>query len=268
MKNITVSVVVSTYNWPEALELCLLSIANQTVLPNEVVVGDDGSRDDTRRLIERMRPQLPYKLIHVWQEDKGFRLAAICNRALARCTSDYVIKIDQDIIMDPHFVEDHIRHAERGYYISGSRAKLTEPFTKKILASKNYKLSPFTCGVIRKFNAMRIPWLTKFFYKYMLNKLDRGCNMSFWRDDLYAVNGYDGDMVGYGNEDIDLSARMRALGVKKRTIKFSCIEYHIWHKETESKFDDELRSRNIALRESNSATGRIRIENGIDKYLE
>ena len=268
MKNITVSVVVSTYNWPEALELCLLSIANQTVLPNEVVVGDDGSRDDTRRLIERMRPQLPYKLIHVWQEDKGFRLAAICNRALARCTSDYVIKIDQDIIMDPHFVEDHIRHAERGYYISGSRAKLTEPFTKKILASKNYKLSPFTCGVIRKFNAMRIPWLTKFFYKYMLNKLDRGCNMSFWRDDLYAVNGYDGDMVGYGNEDIDLSARMRALGVKKRTIKLSCIEYHIWHKETESKLDDEIRSLNIALRESNSATGRIRIENGIDKYLE
>ncbi len=268
MKNITVSVVVSTYNWPEALELCLLSIANQTVLPNEVVVGDDGSRDDTRRLIERMRPQLPYKLIHVWQEDKGYRLAAICNRALARCTSDYVIKIDQDIIMDPHFVEEHIRHAERGYYISGSRAKLTEPFTKKILASKNYKLSPFTCGVIRKFNAMRIPWLTKFFYKYMLNKLDRGCNMSFWRDDLYAVNGYDGDMVGYGNEDIDLSARIRALGVKKRTIKFSCIEYHIWHKETESKFDDELWSHNVALRESNSATGRIRIENGIDKYLE
>lgn len=268
MKNITVSVVVSTYNWPEALELCLLSIANQTVLPNEVVVGDDGSRDDTRRLIERMRPQLPYKLIHVWQEDKGYRLAAICNRALARCTSDYVIKIDQDIIMDPHFVEDHIRHAERGYYISGSRAKLTEPFTKKILASKNYKLSPFTCGVIRKFNAMRIPWLTKFFYKYMLNKLDRGCNMSFWRDDLYAVNGYDGDMVGYGSEDTDLSARIRALGVKKRTIKFSCIEYHIWHKETESKSDNELRSHNIALRESNSSTGRIRIENGIDKYLE
>lgn len=267
MKNITASVVVSTYNWPEALELCLLSIANQTVLPNEVVVGDDGSRDDTRQLIERMRPQLPYKLIHVWQEDKGFRLATICNRALARCTSDYVIKIDQDIIMDPHFVEDHVRHAERGYYISGSRAKLTEPFTKKILASKNYKLSPFTNGVIRKFNAMRIPWLTKFFYKYMLNKLDRGCNMSFWRDDLYAVNGYDGDMVGYGNEDIDLSARIRALGVKKRTIKFSCIEYHIYHPEASSKFDDNVWKRNRALREKNASDGIIKIKNGIDQFL-
>lgn len=268
MKNITTSVVLATYNWPQALELCLLSIANQTILPNEVVVADDGSRDETRQLIDRMRPQLPYKLIHVWQEDKGFRVATICNKAFAKCTSDYIIQIAQDIIMDTHFVEDHIRHAERGYYISGSRAKLTEPFTKKLIQRKIYKLSPFTCGVIRKFNAIRIPWLTKYFYKYRLYKLDRGCNMSFWRDDLYAVNGYDGDMVGYGNEDIDLSARIRAFGVKKRTIKFSCIEYHIWHKETESKFDDELWSHNVALRESNSATGRIRIENGIDKYLE
>lgn len=267
MKKITTSVVLATYNWPEALELCLLSIANQTVLPEEVVVGDDGSRDDTRQLIDRMRPQLPYKLIHVWQEDEGFRVATICNKAFAKCTSDYIIQIAQDIIMEPHFIEDHIRHAERGYYISGSRAKLTEPFTKKILASKNYKFSPFTNGVIRKFNAIRIPWLTKFFYKYMLNKLDRGCNMSFWRDDLYAVNGYDGDMVGYGSEDIDLSARIRALGVKKRTIKFSCIEYHIYHPEASSKSDDNLRKRNRALRERNASDGIIKIKNGIDQYL-
>lgn len=267
MKKITTSVVLATYNWPEALELCLLSIANQTVLPEEVVVGDDGSRDDTRQLIDRMRPQLPYKLIHVWQEDEGFRVATICNKAFAKCTSDYIIQIAQDIIMEPHFIEDHIRHAERGYYISGSRAKLTEPFTKKILASKNYKFSPFTNGVIRKFNAIRIPWLTKFFYKYMLNKLDRGCNMSFWRDDIYAINGYDGDMVGYGNEDIDLSARIRALGVKKRTIKFSCIEYHIYHPETSSKFDDNVWKRNRALREGNASGGVIKVKNGIDQYL-
>lgn len=267
MKKITASVVLATYNWPEALELCLLSIANQTVLPEEVVVGDDGSRDETRQLIERMRPQLSYKLIHVWQEDKGFRVATICNKAFAKCTSDYIIQIAQDIIMEPHFIEDHIRHAERGYYISGSRAKLTEPFTKKILASKIYKFSPFTNGVIRKFNAIRIPWLTKFFYKYMLNKLDRGCNMSFWRDDLYAVNGYDGDMVGYGSEDTDLSARIRALGVKKRTIKFSCIEYHIYHPETSSKFDGDARKRNQALREGNAAGGVIKVKNGIDQYL-
>lgn len=267
MKKITTSVVLATYNWPEALELCLLSIAAQTILPEEVVVGDDGSREETRLLIERMRPNLPYKLIHVWQEDKGFRVATICNKAFAKCTSDYVIQIAQDIIMDPHFIEDHLRHAERGYYLSGSRAKLTESFTKKFLKGNNIMLSPFTCGVIRKFNALRIPSLTKIFYKYRLEKLDRGCNMSFWRDDLYAVNGYDGDMVGYGNEDIDLSARIRALGVKKRTIKFSCIQYHIYHPETSSKFDDETWKRNTERRESNSEKGIIKIKNGIDQYL-
>ena len=91
--------------------------------------------------------------------------------------------------------------------------------------------------------------------------------MSFWRDDLYAVNGYDGDMVGYGSEDTDLTARIRALGVKKRFVKFSCIEYHIYHDETGSKFDSDLRKHNIALRESNAANGVIRIKNGIDQFL-
>lgn len=267
MKKITTSVVLATYNWPEALKQCLLGIARQTVLPDEVVVADDGSREETRRLVDEMRPVLPYKLLYVWQEDEGFRVATICNKAFAKCTGDYIIQIAQDIIMDSHFVEDHIRHAAPGYYISGSRAKLTESFTKKLLENGFGRLSPFTCGVIRKFNAIRIPWLTRFFYKYKLHKLDRGCNMSFWRKDLYAINGYDGDMVGYGSEDYDLSLRIRALGVKKRCIKFSCIEYHIYHDETPSKNNEELRERNRVLRRKNTSNGIVRVSNGIDQYL-
>ena len=122
----TASVVVSIYNWKEALELVLLSAKRQTVLPKEMVIADDGSRDDTRELIDRMREQMPFPLIHVWQEDKGFRLALAANQAFARCTGDIIIQIGGDIIMERHFVEDHLRHSERGYYLSGSRSKLTQ----------------------------------------------------------------------------------------------------------------------------------------------
>lgn len=263
----TTSIVVCTYNWPEALELVILSASRQTVIPNEVVIADDGSRDNTKELIDRMRPNMPFKLLHAWQEDKGFRLATAANRAFAMCTSDYIIQIGGDIIMDKHFVEDHIRHAATGYYLSGSRGKLTDKLSQKFFKCHDYSLSPFTIGVTRKLNVIRLPFFTPLFYKYKLYKLDRGCNMSFWREDLYAVNGYDGDMVGYGNEDTDLSARIRRLGVKKRCIKFSCIEYHIYHDETPSKNDKMLRSHNRDLEKSNTANNIIRIKNGIDRYL-
>ncbi len=39
-----VSLVISTYNWKEALKLCLLSVTKQTLIPTEVIIADDGSR--------------------------------------------------------------------------------------------------------------------------------------------------------------------------------------------------------------------------------
>lgn len=263
----TASIVTTAYNWKEALELVLLSASRQTVLPVEVVVADDGSRPDTRELIDRMRPTLPFPVKHVWQEDKGFRLALAADRAFAQCTGDIVIKIDGDIIMERHFVEDHIRHSQRGFYIGGSRSKLTDELSQRLFAAHDFKLSWLTKGVTRKLNAMRIPWLTPHLYNYHTQKRIKGCNMSFFRDDLYAVNGFDGDMVGYGSEDTDLAHRIERLGRKRRTVKFSCIEYHLYHDETGSKFNTELRRHNINLRDQHDAQGVVKIKNGIDQFL-
>ncbi|NQD72201.1 glycosyltransferase, partial [Sphingobacterium shayense] len=43
----TVSLIISTYNWPAALELVLLSVAKQSILPEQIIIADDGSRQDT-----------------------------------------------------------------------------------------------------------------------------------------------------------------------------------------------------------------------------
>lgn len=264
----TASIVISTYNWKEALELTLLSAARQTVLPKEVIIADDGSRSDTRELIDRMRPAMPFPLIHVWQEDKGFRKALAMNQAFARLTADIVINIDGDIIMERHFVEDHLRYARPGCYLSGSRSKLTQRLNDRFFAARDYDLHWYTHGLRRWMNALRLPWLTPLFI-VLLKDYDhgRGCNMSFWLKDLLAVNGYDGDMIGYGNEDTDLMARISAMGVKKRFVKFSCIQYHIHHKEVPSKSDKVSWRHNINLQESNEANCVIRVKNGIDRFL-
>ena len=84
MEQFKTSLVISTYNWPEALELCLKSSLQQTVAPAEILVADDGSDERTAQLIARYRVQTSIPIVHVWQEDTGFRVGSIRNKAIAR----------------------------------------------------------------------------------------------------------------------------------------------------------------------------------------
>ena len=96
MNNIKTGVVISTYNNPEWLEKTLWGYMAQERKADEIVIADDGSREDTRRLIERYKEFLPIK--HVWHEDDGFRKTKILNEALKVATADYLIFTDQDCV--------------------------------------------------------------------------------------------------------------------------------------------------------------------------
>ena len=259
-----VSLVISTYNWKEALCLCLLSVTRQTVVPAEVIIADDGSRPDTKLLIEDFQQNFPCPIKHIWHEDKGWRKCIIMNKAFALCEGDYIIEIDGDIIMHSHFIEDHISEAAPGYFLVGSRGKISEQLSRQLLQQQDYHLSFFTKGVCRKLNALHLPWLTPLFFLYKQNQKERGCNISFWKKDLLSVNGYDERFLGYGYEDIDLPARLRRLGIKKHFIKFKAIEYHIHHKAASTKKD---MTANEKIFEENNKNGVIKCPEGIGQYL-
>lgn len=130
-----ISLIATTYNRPDALRLCIESIGRQTLVPFEVIIADDGSTDDTRTLIERMRKDFPCPIVHAWQEDLGFRAAEVRNNALRLCKGDYVVFIDGDIIMHPHFVEDHAKMAQPNIVLNKIGKKEKEVVTK---AENNY----------------------------------------------------------------------------------------------------------------------------------
>lgn len=117
----TVSLIISTYNFPKALDICLQSVLQQSVLPDEVLIADDGSREETKKVVEKFQKQLPVPMIHVWHEDNGFRLTVIRNKAIAKASKDYIIQIDGDIILNRHFIKDHKRFARKNSFVSGSR---------------------------------------------------------------------------------------------------------------------------------------------------
>ena len=118
------SIIISTYNNPVWLEKVLWSFSCQTHQDFEVLVADDGSRDETRKAIDDMRAKLPFNLRHIWQKDDGFRKCRILNKAIMQADGEYLIFTDGDCIARRDFVEAHLKHRQPGAYLSGDYVRL------------------------------------------------------------------------------------------------------------------------------------------------
>ena len=92
------SLIIATYNWPEALELVLLSVLQQSKFPDEIIIADDGSTNETKQIIELYTKKFHIVLKHIWQADSGFQKTSILNKGIAIANSDYIIQIDGDIV--------------------------------------------------------------------------------------------------------------------------------------------------------------------------
>lgn len=228
------TLLISTYNWPEALEQTLLSVQRQVLLPNEVIIADDGSKEATTKLINRFKANFPVPLIHIWHPDEGFKLGQIRNKAIAAATSDYLIQVDGDLILHPSFIKDHVHAARPGSFIGGSRVLLSQERSRQVLASKDQRIGIFQEGVNNKLNGVHAPAVARFIELFKKEKglyNLRGCNMSFWKKDLLAVNGYNEAITGWGREDTELVIRLYNKGIQRVFFKLQGIVYHLYHKE-------------------------------------
>lgn len=227
-----VSLLISTYNWKEALSLCLYSAFAQTVKPAEILIADDGSREDTRQLIDEMRAKTDIPIVHVWHEDKGFRLSAIRNRSTEEAKGDYIIQIDGDIILDRHFIADHLELAEKGYFVCGSRVLLGKMSTTRLLKgiekypallkqNLRFVLNAFRSRILRRYLSNR-------YAKHTMLRI-RGCNMAFWKEDLFRVNGYNESLEMWGQEDVEISYRLIHAGIQKKQLKMGGVQFHLYH---------------------------------------
>ena len=207
------SLIIATYNWKEALALVLATVRLQTQLPDEVLIADDGSRDDTKELVVHEAATFPVPLHHVWQEDDGFRKGRILNEAMARARGEYLIAVDGDMLIHPDFVRSHLRFARRGWYIQGSRMMLGASATARTLSAGRRTVTLFSRDVRNRVNGIHAPFLSRLsrgeagpIYR------TRGCNISYWREDIVRVNGYNEEMEGWGREDTELVVRLMNSG--------------------------------------------------------
>lgn len=225
------SVIISTYNRPEALKLSINSLLAQSVVPNEIIVADDGSKEDTTKLVNDLSTKSSIPIIHCWQEDKGFRLAMVRNLALSKCKFEYVIQLDGDIICHKNFIEDHLSYANQNLIITGRRVHLSKEETLNSLAYgrlvfKNSNDNKLSFRFRNKF--LMILFKLELINQYV-NKGVLGSNMSYWLKDALDINGYNEKFVGWGKEDDEFVVRLMKKGIQKKTIRFGGIQYHLMH---------------------------------------
>jgi len=258
------SLVTPTYNWPEALNLLLKSILNQTHLPDEVIIADDGSKKETTELIKTYQDKFPIPLIHVWHEDKGNRKPRIMNKAIARANYEYIIEIDGDIIMHRHFVKDHLRFAKKGQYLYGSRVNIQKSFLKDLFSKEIVNFNYFSKGIKKRGRTIHFPLLTSLYKPVEIrSKKLRGCNMSFWRSDFVKVNGFNENLVGWGIDDSEMIQRLHNIGIVGKRLKFAGIVYHIYHKE-QSKSHIEV---NLEIERQAKKENLKTIDKGVSQFL-
>lgn len=232
MSQLAVSLILTTFNWPEALDLTLWSVTKQNLLPTQVIIADDGSTVSTRLVTAKYKERLPIEL--VWQPDNGFRAARARNLAILRAEHDYVIFTDGDCLLPPEFIQNHVRLASRNKIVAGSRALISKQKTDHLMQNRertsiehlfsSYKFSNLPLGTLR--DSRPESWQTV-----------RSCNFGIHRTDVVKVKGFDEAYTGWGREDSDFVVRLLRSGVKVRSGRFGVCVAHLHHQE---RSKDEL----------------------------
>jgi hypothetical protein len=270
------TVIVPTYNRPQELELCLLSLAQQSQLPDEVLIADDGSGSETLQIIERFSQssECPFPLKHIWQEDDGFRKPRILNETIRSSSGDYLLFIDGDCLAHRHWLRHHLLQAEPDAILGGKRVDLGESFSKELLRMRR---------LVPKVN-LRLLWDSVFgdtrkaeeglivaslFLRQKLHR-DRisddgiwGCNFSLPRSLFYSINGCDEDFLDGSIEDNDLGIRVLNAGGKLKSVRNLANVFHLWHKSSWS-FTSEKYLHNKRILAQRIERKEQRCINGID----
>jgi len=260
-----ISVIVTTYDRPDALDAALRALAHQSDRNFEIIVADDGSGPGTASVIESWTSRLAIPIKHVWQQHQGFRGAEIRNRGISVGAGPYCIFLDGDCLAPADFVATHRRLAEPGWFVAGNRILLSPKLTDAVLAgslpAETWHFSDLVSqrlrgGVNRLLPALRVPFgpLRKIYYDSWEGA--KTCNLAVARSDLERTDGFDMDYAGWGLEDSDLVVRLFHAGVRRKDGRFATGVLHLWHpksdrsglQENQRRLDEVLASDRIAAK--------------------
>lgn len=237
------SIIISVYDNTKSLKVVLDSLKLQTEKDFEIIISEDGRSENMKKFVEAYKFGHDYQ--HLTQEDIGWRKNKALNNAIRHAGSNWLIFIDGDCVLHRRFVEMHLRYARENIILSGRRVKLDKPTSTCLVKGSPESIKKFQGLLYKKLflGKGKIEYLEEGFFvsprgllgfipKLRKIKYIIGCNMSFSKQAIYAINGFDESytLPGVG-EDIDLVWRFKAAGYQFKSLRSLAVQYHLWHKE-------------------------------------
>jgi glycosyltransferase involved in cell wall biosynthesis len=207
------SVIVPVYNDASTLRHCLTRLAAQTLAPAvyEVVIVDDGSTDETPRVIaEAARGRMRIRSVRF---DRNRGRSAARNAGIRAAEAPLVVFVDSDVLVVPDFLQRHLEiHRQAAAPVVGRGPVVVIP-------SPQVPMRPPRIGISPAY-------------------LDTA-NASVPRQVLFDAGLFDEGFRVYGWEDFDLGLRLKARGLP-RVFSRAALAYHVQRPPTLESLDRHL----------------------------
>jgi GT2 family glycosyltransferase len=265
------SLIIAVYKNVAYLKSVLDSLKYQTVNDFEVIIAEDGDSKGMQEFIASYPFLHPFQ--HITQPDEGWRKNKILNQAIRASKSNWLIFIDGDCVLHPRFIEMHLRYAGENVILAGKRVKLDQEFTDVLLDNID-QVQYISKKLVRKLligkKKLRHPeegiFLDpKSFWGFIpkLRHLDnlKGCNMSFAKEAICSINGFDEDYILPAiGEDFDITWRLAAAGYRYKSVRNLAVQYHLHHPENWADTTE-----NMKICNANKAINKFVCSNGLEK---
>ncbi|WP_428738932.1 glycosyltransferase [Sulfurimonas sp.] len=277
IKNIKTTIIISVYKNVKALDLVLDSILNQSIKIDEIIVSEDGNSSEMKTFMQTLN--IP-NLIHLTQEDLGWRKNVALNNSIKKASNEYLIFIDGDVVLHERFIEGHLSCAKPRRVCAGKRVELGQKYSQK-LYDKKLTIKELSNSFVRRIISLHKDKVrhyedgvyiqpNSFLFKHFISKKNInyliGCNFSCFKKDILSINGFDEDykLPAIG-EDVDINWRFRANGTEVVSCRNIANVYHLWHKKG---FGSNEGAINNKILKKNFDANRFVCINGIEKLDE
>lgn len=250
-----VSLIISVYDKVRELELIFYALTVQSFKDFEVIIAEDGHNQKIKDLVTIWNKKKLFHIVHLAQNDIGFRKNKILNEAIRNASTQYLIFIDGDCLPHSDFIKAHYENKESSTVLCGRRVNLTKSLSGTItvekILSREYQIIKFAEVIYSALNKDKKDFNFNIEEGFILknrrlrsavtNKDEHilGCNFSLDKTLLEKINGFDENYQGPGlGEDSDIEFRLRLLNVKFKSVRNLAVQFHFYHEKTRENPDN------------------------------